>query len=54
VLPVLFGLIAWWTCKELQASEGVVQARHQAEAQARLARIRRGGEPPGDPGALES
>jgi ubiquinol-cytochrome c reductase cytochrome b subunit len=54
VLPVLFGLIAWWTCRELQASERVVHERHAAEAEARLARMRRGVEPPGDPGALES
>jgi hypothetical protein len=51
---VLFGLIAWWTCRELQASERVVHERHAAEAEARLARMRRGVEPPGDPGALES
>jgi ubiquinol-cytochrome c reductase cytochrome b subunit len=54
VLPVLFGLVAWWTCKELQASERVVHERHEAESEARLARLRRGEEPPGDPGALES
>jgi hypothetical protein len=41
VLPVLFGLIAWWTCKELQASERVLHERHEAEAEARLAQIRR-------------
>ena len=38
VLPVLFGLIAWWICKELQASELVVRERGEAEAEARLAR----------------
>jgi ubiquinol-cytochrome c reductase cytochrome b subunit len=54
VFPVLFGVAAWWICKELQASEKVVHARHEAEAEARLARMRRGDEPPGDPGALES
>jgi hypothetical protein len=54
VLPVLFGLVTWWTCKELQASELVVHERHSAESEARLARLRRGQEPPGDPGALES
>jgi ubiquinol-cytochrome c reductase cytochrome b subunit len=53
VLPVVFGVAAWWICKELQASERVVEERHQAEAEARLARIRRGHESPGDPGALE-
>jgi quinol---cytochrome-c reductase cytochrome b subunit len=56
VLPVLFGLIAWWACKELQASEKVVRRRREAEAQARLARMRRGGanpEPPGEPSAAE-
>ena len=41
VLPVLFGLVAWRICKELQASERVVEARHKAEAEARLARVRR-------------
>jgi hypothetical protein len=54
VLPVVFGLVTWWTCKELQASEVVVQERHEAESEARLARLRDGREPPGDPGALES
>jgi hypothetical protein len=49
----VFGVAAWWICKELQASERVVEERHQAEAEARLARIRRGHESPGDPGALE-
>ena len=52
VLPVLFGLVAWWTCKQLQASESVVGERHRAEAEARLARMQRGQEPPGGPGAL--
>jgi ubiquinol-cytochrome c reductase cytochrome b subunit len=42
VLPVLFGVVAWWICKELQASERVVRERHEAEAEARLARLRRG------------
>jgi quinol---cytochrome-c reductase cytochrome b subunit len=41
VLPPLFGWAAWWICKELQDSERVVAARHEAEAEARLARIRR-------------
>ena len=54
VLPVVFGFVAWWICKELQASERVIHDRHAAEAEARLARLRRGEEPPGDPGALES
>jgi ubiquinol-cytochrome c reductase cytochrome b subunit len=54
VLPVVFGVAAWRVCKGLQASERVVAARHAAEAEARLARIKRGDEPPGDPGALES
>jgi hypothetical protein len=40
-LPVLFGFVAWWICRELQASERVVQGRHEAEAEARLARVRR-------------
>jgi hypothetical protein len=38
VLPVLFGLATWWTCRELQAGELVVRERHEAEAEARLAR----------------
>jgi ubiquinol-cytochrome c reductase cytochrome b subunit len=54
VLPVVFGFAAWWICKELRASEHVIEARHRAEAEARLARMHRGEEPPGDPGALES
>ena len=37
VLPPLFGLLAWWICKELQAGEAVVADRHKAEAEARLA-----------------
>ncbi len=41
VLPLLFGWVAWWLCKELQASERVVHARHEAEAEARLARMKR-------------
>jgi ubiquinol-cytochrome c reductase cytochrome b subunit len=41
VFPVLFGLAAWWLCKALQASERVVHERHEAEVEARLARIRR-------------
>jgi ubiquinol-cytochrome c reductase cytochrome b subunit len=56
VLPVLFGLIAWWTCKELQAGEKVVLQRHEAESQARLARMRASGrdaDPPGEPSAAE-
>ena len=52
VLPVAFGFAAWWICKELRASDLVVLDRHEAEAEARLARLRRGDEPPGDPGAL--
>jgi hypothetical protein len=54
VLPVLFGLAAWWICNELQASERIVHERHEAEAEARLARMRHGREPPAEPGALES
>ena len=54
LLPALFGFAAWWICKELQASDRVLEERHRAEAEARLARLRRGQEPPGDPGALES
>jgi hypothetical protein len=42
VLPVLFGLVAWWTCKGLQAGDRVVAERHRAEAEARLARMERG------------
>jgi ubiquinol-cytochrome c reductase cytochrome b subunit len=41
VLPVLFGLVAWRTCRELQAGERVLADRHRAEAEARLARLRR-------------
>ena len=55
-LPLLVGLISWWTCKELQAGERVVRQRHEAEIQARLARMRRSGEkpePPGEPTAAE-
>jgi hypothetical protein len=37
VLPVLFGLVAWRICKELQASERVVRERRAAESEARLA-----------------
>ena len=51
VLPVLFGVAAWWICKELQASETVLAARHEAEAKARLARLKHGSEPPGEPSA---
>jgi ubiquinol-cytochrome c reductase cytochrome b subunit len=40
VLPVLFGFVAWWICKELQSGEKVVADRHEAEAEARLARSR--------------
>ena len=40
VLPGLFGVAAWWACKGLRASERVVQERHEAEAEARLARMR--------------
>ncbi len=36
VLPVLFGITAWWVCRELQASEKVVAARQKAEARSRL------------------
>jgi quinol---cytochrome-c reductase cytochrome b subunit len=41
VLPALFGFAAWWICKELQAGEQVVAERHEAEAEARLARTPR-------------
>ena len=41
VLPALFGFATWRICKELQASEVVVRERHEAEAEARLARMRR-------------
>ena len=53
VLPVLFGLAAWWTCKELQRSEQVLADRHDAEARARLARLRHRSEPPAEPSAAE-
>ena len=56
VLPVLFGVTAWWICKELQQSEHVLRDRHGAEVEARLARMRRGGdkpEPSGEPSAAE-
>jgi ubiquinol-cytochrome c reductase cytochrome b subunit len=35
--PVLFGFVAWWICRELQAGEQVEADRHHAEAEARLA-----------------
>ena len=41
VLPVVFGFVAWWICKELQAGDRVLGERHHAEAEARLARMRR-------------
>jgi hypothetical protein len=53
VLPVLFGFVAWWTCKELQASELVLADRHRAEAEARLASMQRTPERQRDHGALE-
>jgi ubiquinol-cytochrome c reductase cytochrome b subunit len=40
VLPVLFGFVAWWICKELQAGEKILADRHSAESEARLARSR--------------
>ena len=40
VLPVVLGFVSWWVCRALQASELVVQDRHSAEAEARLARAR--------------
>jgi ubiquinol-cytochrome c reductase cytochrome b subunit len=40
VLPVVFGWIAWWLCRALQETERVVHERHEAEAEARLARIK--------------
>jgi ubiquinol-cytochrome c reductase cytochrome b subunit len=40
VLPVLFGFVARWICKELQAGEKVLADRHSAESEARLARSR--------------
>ena len=43
VLPIVFGLVARRMCKELQASEKVLAARHAAEARSRLARVRRSG-----------
>jgi len=41
VLPVLFGFVAWWICKELQAGEKVLADRQSAESEARLARSAR-------------
>jgi len=41
VLPALFGFVSWWACKELQAGETVLAERHEAEAEARLARMER-------------
>jgi ubiquinol-cytochrome c reductase cytochrome b subunit len=38
VLPVAFGLLAAWVCRELQRGERVEADRHDAEAEARLAR----------------
>jgi ubiquinol-cytochrome c reductase cytochrome b subunit len=38
VLPVVFGLLAAWVCRELQRGEHVEEDRHEAEAEARLAR----------------
>jgi ubiquinol-cytochrome c reductase cytochrome b subunit len=35
--PFLFGFVAWWVCRELQAGELVEEDRHRAEAEARLA-----------------
>jgi ubiquinol-cytochrome c reductase cytochrome b subunit len=35
--PVLFGVIAWWVCRELLRGEAVEEDRHKAEAEARLA-----------------
>jgi ubiquinol-cytochrome c reductase cytochrome b subunit len=52
VLPVLFGLITWWTCRELQTSERVVAERLRAESEGRLASsTRRARETRSDPGA---
>jgi hypothetical protein len=41
VLPLVFGLVAWWICKDLQAGERVAADRRHAQAEARLARMRR-------------
>jgi ubiquinol-cytochrome c reductase cytochrome b subunit len=41
IVPALFGLATWWACKELQAGETVLADRHEAEAEARLARMER-------------
>jgi ubiquinol-cytochrome c reductase cytochrome b subunit len=38
VLPVVLGLLAAWVCRELQRGERVEEDRHEAEAEARLAR----------------
>jgi ubiquinol-cytochrome c reductase cytochrome b subunit len=38
--PVVAGLVAWWTCRELQAGEPVERDRHRAEAESRLAAMR--------------
>ncbi len=40
VLPVAFGRLAWSWCRALQAGERVEAERHEAEAEARLARLR--------------
>jgi ubiquinol-cytochrome c reductase cytochrome b subunit len=40
VLPALFGLVTWWTCKGLQASEIVVRERRRAELEVSSVRSR--------------
>ena len=43
------GLIAYRVCRELRAGEVTERDQHEAEAEARLARMRAGGEPAGEP-----
>jgi ubiquinol-cytochrome c reductase cytochrome b subunit len=40
LLPIAFGVAAWWSCRELKAGERVLADRHEAEAEARLERIK--------------
>jgi ubiquinol-cytochrome c reductase cytochrome b subunit len=39
VFPVLFGVVAWRFCKELQAGGRVLADRHRAEAESRLSHL---------------
>jgi ubiquinol-cytochrome c reductase cytochrome b subunit len=47
--PVVCGLVAYWTCKALQATEIADADQHEARAEARLARLHAGSEPAGEP-----